>query len=161
MLLNLAEACRLSVDCDFILFFILIVLIVNSIVNQIKDQLLHIYTLFLLEGEHSLMVEKEAKRALCTKITIELVENRTNITNRTSSVVCQCINKHSNSMRTITLVSHLLVVAGILTHRILNSTLDIVLRHVLTLTCSDDSTKAWVILWFWTASFHSDSDFFT
>ena len=75
VLLNIAEAGRLTVDSNFILFVILIILIIDSVVNQIENQLIHVHSLFLLESEDSLMVEEKAKRPLRAKIAIELVEN--------------------------------------------------------------------------------------
>ena len=62
-------------------------------------------------------------------------------------------------MRSITLVRNFFVVALVLAHRILDGTLDIVLRHILTLASSDDGTKTRVVLRLRTACLDSDGDF--
>ena len=141
MLLNFAEACRSTIDCDFVVLLILIKLIFYAVVDQVENHLIHIQTFLLLECEHSLVVEEERQRTCCTQVSAELVEDRTNVSNSTCSVVCQSINEDSHSVRAISLVCYFLVIAGILATSVLDGTSDVILRHVLTLTVSDDSTQ--------------------
>ena len=61
MLLDVAEACRSTVDSDLVVLLILVELILYTIVNQVENHLVHIHAFFLLEGEHSLVVEEERK----------------------------------------------------------------------------------------------------
>ena len=103
------------------------------------------------------MVEKERQRALSAKVAIEFVKHRAYITYGTCGVVSKGLYEHSNSMRTISFVSHLLVFALVLAHSILYGTLDIVFRHVLTLGISYNGTQCRVILRFWTSSLDSNS----
>ena len=81
-------------------------------------------------------------------------EYRAYIGYRTSGIISQCIHKDSNPVRTVSFVSHALVVALVFTHCVLNCTFDIVLRHILTLTSSDDRTQCRVIFRFRTTSLH-------
>ena len=63
-------------------------------------------------------------------------------------------------MRAVSLVCHFLVVALVFTHSVLYSTLDVVLRHVLTLADSDDRTQCRVVLWFWASCLYCYCDLF-
>ena len=126
--------------------------------QQVEDQFFHVQPYLLLEGEDRLMVEEESERPLRAEVAVELVEDRTDIRYRTCRIVRQSIDEHGNPMRSIALVRHFLVVALVLAHRILDGTLDIVLRHILTLASSDDGTKARVVLRFRTACLDGDGD---
>ena len=158
MLLDVAEALRITIDSDFACFLVLVVFIFYSVVDEVENHLVHINTVLLLECEHALVVEEEREATCGTHVTIELIEDRTNVAYSTSGVVGKSVNEDSYSVRTISLVSNLLVFALILTHSVLDSTLDVVLRHVLALSISDDSTKSRIVLWFWTASLYSNGN---
>ena len=64
-------------------------------------------------------------------------------------------------MRSISLVSNFLVFTLVFTHSVLDSTLDIVLRHVLALRISDDSAQCWIVLWLGTTCLYSNSNLLT
>ena len=57
MLLNLAEACRSTVDSDFVVLLILIKLIFYILVNKFQDEFIHIEAILFLKSEHTLMIE--------------------------------------------------------------------------------------------------------
>ena len=104
------------------------------------------------------MVKQEAQGALSTQVTIELIEYRTHVSNRTGRVVRQSIYKDSDSVRAISFVGDLLVVALVLAHCIFDGTLDIVLRHVLTLASGNDGTQCRVVLRLRAASLDSNGN---
>ena len=130
-----------TIDSDCALLVVLVKLVLYVEVDKLKDKLFHIYAVLLLKSEHTLVVEEVRKRTCCTECTIELVEHRANVAYSTCSVVGKCVNEDSDAMRAISLVCYFLVLALVFTHCVLDSTLDVVFRHILTLTCSDDRTE--------------------
>ena len=84
----------------------------------------------------------------------------TNVAGVASSVVGESVNKHSDAVRSVSLISNLLVVALVLAHSVFDSPFDIVLGHVLTLGIGDDSTQSRIVLWFRSAGLDSDSYLF-
>ena len=161
MFLNSTKRRRITIDCDAVLLFILVVFILYTIINQIENHFVHIQPILLFEGEDCLVIKEERQRTLSSEITVEFVEDRTHITYCTRGVICQSLHEDGNSMRAISFVGDLLVITLVLTHRILDSTLDIVLRHILAFGIGNDSTQCRIVLWFWTACFHSNSNLFT
>ena len=75
VLLNLTETCWLTIDSDLVLFLILIEFVLNAIVNQIEESTLPYLSRPSFKSEDRLMIKKEAKRTLCAKVTIELIED--------------------------------------------------------------------------------------
>ena len=107
------------------------------------------------------MIKQESQRTCGTQISIKLVEYRTNITYSTSSVVGQRIHQNGNSVWTIAFISYFLIIALVFTKCIFDSTVNVVLRHVLTLSISNDGTQCRVVFWLWSTCFHSNGDLFT
>ena len=88
----------------------------------------------------------------------ENLRHRTNVTNGTSGVISQGVNEDSYSVRAISLVSHLLIVTLVLTHSVFDGTLDVVFRHVLALSVSNDSTQCRVHVGLRTTSLHGNGN---
>ena len=107
------------------------------------------------------MVEEERQRALCAKVTVELVENRAHVAHGTGGVVGQSLDKHGNSVRSVAFVGHFLVLALVLAHRVLDGTFDVVFRHILALRIGDDGAECRVRVRIGTASLHGDGDLLT
>ena len=140
MFLNSGIALGITIDSDCSLFIIFFVFIFHIIIDQIQNQFFHIQSVFLLESEYTFVVEQERERSHCTKITAKLIKYRTDISHCTGCVVCQGIYKYSNTVRAVPFVSHALVVALVFTHCVFDSTFNIILRHIFTLTSSDHRT---------------------
>ena len=70
--LYLCVGFRVAVDCQCcltcLLVCLLVELVVDIIVDKVKNQLFHINVVLLLECEHTLMVEEEAKRACSAEV---------------------------------------------------------------------------------------------
>ena len=107
------------------------------------------------------MVEKESQRTHSSEVTAEFIEYGAYISHRAGCIISQRIHKNSNSVRTVSFVSHALVVALVFTQCVFDSTFDIVFRHILTLTSSDYRTQCRVIFRFRTTSLHSNGNLFT
>ena len=161
MFLNSGIALGITIDSDCSFFIILFVFIFHIIIDQIQNQFFHIQSVFLLESEYTFVVEQERERSHCTEITAKLIKYRTNVSHRTGCVICQRIHKYSNTVRTVSFVSHALVVALVFTHCVFDSTFNIILRHIFTLTSSDHRTQSRVIFRFRTACLYSYRDLFT
>ena len=95
---------------------------------------------FLLKGENTAMIKKEGQGAHRTEIAVKLVENGAHVCHCARSIVSQGVNKDGDSMRTISLVSHLFEVTLVFAHGIFDSTVNIVLRHILALRIGNDCT---------------------
>ena len=161
MFLNGGIALRITIDRNCSFFLIFIIFIFHIIIYQVKNQLFHIQVLFLLESENTLMVEKKCQRTHCTQVSAEFVENGTHVRYGTGRVVGKCIYEYSYSVRAVSLIRHALIVTLVFTHRILDGTLDVILRHVFTLTSSDHRTECRVVFGFRTTCLYSNSDLFT
>ena len=61
MLLNSRIALRITVDSDSSFFRIFIEFVLYVVVNQVQNQFFHIDTFFLLESEHTLVIEQEGQ----------------------------------------------------------------------------------------------------
>ena len=138
MFLNCCVALRITIDSNCTFFRIFIEFVFYVVVNQIENQFFHVYTIFLLECEDTFVIEQESQRTSCSQVSAELVEYRTYIGNGTCCIVCQCINKYSNSVRTVSFVCHSFVFALVFTHCVLDCAFDIILRHVFALTSCDN-----------------------
>ena len=158
MLLDFAITLRVAIDGDCSLFFVLVELVFYTVVDEVEDEFLHVDALLLLEGKYALMVEKERQAAHRTEVAIELIEDAANVADSTCGVVGQSIHEDGNAVRAIAFIGHCLVVALVFTHCVLDSTLDVVLRHVLTLCRCDDGTQRRVVFGFRTASLHGNGN---
>ena len=132
---------RVAIDCYCSLFLILIIFVLYVEVDELKDKFVHVQTFLLLECEHTLVIEEIRQRTGSTECSVELVEHRTHVAYGTCGVVGKRIYEDCYSVRAISLISNLLIVALVLAKRVLDGTLDVILRHVLTLTCCDDRTQ--------------------
>ena len=61
-------------------------------------------------------------------------------------------------MGAISLIGHLLVIALVFTHSVLDGALDVFLGHVLTSTGSDDSTQCRVVLGLWATGLYGNGN---
>ena len=61
MFLDSCIAFRITINSDSTFFFILFVVFLYVIVYQVKNEFLHIDTVFLLESEHTLVVKQESQ----------------------------------------------------------------------------------------------------
>ena len=161
MLLYLAKAGRSAIDGYFARFFILIVFVFHAIINEVEYQFIHFQSVFLLESEHRLMVEKERKRAGSTQIAVELVENRANVAHRSRRIVGECVYKYGHAMRPIPLVCHHFIFALVFTHRVFDSPFDVIFGHILAFRVGDDGPKCRVILWFGASCLYGNGNLFT
>ena len=87
------------------------------------------------------MVEEERQRALRAEVAVELVEHRAHVAHGARGIVGQCVHEDGYSVWAVSLVSHLLVVALVLSHSVLDSPFDVVLGHILALGVGDDCTQ--------------------
>ena len=61
MFLNSGVALRITINSDCTLFLILFIVFVNIKVNHVKNEFFHVHAVFLLESEHTFMVEQESQ----------------------------------------------------------------------------------------------------
>ena len=104
------------------------------------------------------MVKKECQGTSRTHVARELVEYAANVGNSTGRVIGQGVHEDCDAVRAVSFVSHALVVALILTHRVLDGAFDVVLRHVLALADGDNTTQCGVVLGFRTSCLHGNGN---
>ena len=155
MFLDLTKTLGVTINRNTILFIIDIIFVFYAIIDQIEDEFVHIQAIFLLERKHALMVEQESERPHSPKVATKLIKDAANVADGTCSVIRQRINKDSNTMRSISFISHRLIVALVFTGRILYCALDIILGHVLALRIGYDGAKRRVVFRFRTSRFNS------
>ena len=61
MLLDGCVALRVTVDGDCAFFFVLFVVFVDVEIDHVEDEFFHIHAVFLLESEHTFVVEQESQ----------------------------------------------------------------------------------------------------
>ena len=161
MFLYLAKAGGFTVDSYFALLVIDIELIIHPIVNQLEYYFIHVNSVFLFESKHGLVVEQKAERTLSTQITVEFVEHRAYIAHGSGCIVGECFNEYGNPVRAVAFVGYFFVFALIFSHRIFDSPLNIILRHVFALAGCDDGSQTGIIFGLRPASFYCYCDFFS
>ena len=107
------------------------------------------------------MLEQELQTAGCTQRTTVLVEITTYICYSTSRIVCRSFHKNSNTERTISLVVHFFIIGKILRDSPLDSTFDIIFRHVLFFSSLHHYTQTRIVFRFRSTLFCSYRNFFT
>ena len=106
-----------------------------------QDQLLLVYLCFRLNVEDATMVKEKLQATRRPETTAKLIEVATYVGDRASRIVCCRLYKDGDAMRTVALIVHLLIIGvAVLVGSLFDSTLHVLLRHVLLLCRLDEDT---------------------
>ena len=139
LLKELLDLCILlhvvAVDGDGAFLVVDVILVLNAEVDKLQDKVVHVDAVFLLEGEHTLVVEEVRQRACCAQGAAKLVEHRAHVAYGAGGVVGEGVDEDGDAVGAVALVCHFFIFALVLAHGVLDGTLDVVFRHVLALAC--------------------------
>ena len=121
--------------------------LVRSIIYEFEFQFVKVNLFFLaLDLEDALVVEHELNASACAEGAVVLVEVAADVGNRTGMVVSRGLYKICYTAWTITFIHYFLEITLVLFNSSLDSPVNVLLRHVLTLSRLDDCSQGRVIV---------------
>ena len=115
----------------------------------------------LVDDDNALIVEHEGNAADLAEISAILIEEVTNLTACTVTVICSSNYDNSNTGGAVSLVYYLFVVSNLTACSLLDSAVDVVVGNVVCLSLSDKIAELSVTVGVSTAVTNCDSDLFT
>ena len=93
-----------------------------------------VYLLLGLDVEDASVIKEKLQATSRTEVATKLIEVATHVGDRAGRIVCCRLYKDGDAMRTVALIVHLLIVGvAVLVGSFFDSTLHVLLRHVLLL----------------------------
>ena len=136
--------------------------VLGTCLKSILHDLVLIDLLVLVnDGDNTLLLEEVAYATVLTKVSTVLRECSTNVTCGTVTVVGLCLNDDCNARGAVALVHDLFEVDIGVIGKLLNSTLNVIVGHVVCLSLCDKIAKLRVVVGVGTACLNSNSHFLT